>query len=84
MPGWSDPDLVAALEALNRVNGIPAGEIGSYAILATSDTTAKLCEVINADGGLRDVGSTIARSPAELAAMIRAFRRGLVAGRGSR
>jgi hypothetical protein len=81
MAGWNDPDLVAALEALNRVNGIEAGAIGSYAILPKSETAAKLCVVINADGGLRDVGSTIARTPAELAAMIRAFRRGLVAGR---
>jgi isopentenyl diphosphate isomerase/L-lactate dehydrogenase-like FMN-dependent dehydrogenase len=81
MAGWNDPDLVAALEALNRVNGIEAGAIGSYASLPKSETAAKLCVVINADGGLRDVGSTIARTPAELAAMIRAFRRGLVAGR---
>ena len=62
------------------MNGIPAGEIGSYAILVTSDNTAKLCKVINAGGGLRDVGSTIARSSAELTAMVRAYRRGLEDG----
>jgi hypothetical protein len=38
--------------------------------------------VINAAGGVRDAGPGIARSAAELTAMIRAYRRGLEDGRG--
>ena len=79
---WSDPELLRTLAGLNTLNGISPGQIGSYEIRAVDSTGAKLYLIINAAGGVRDAGPAIARSAAELTAMIRAYRRGLEDGRG--
>ena len=79
---WEDPELLRALAGLNALNGITPGQIGSYEIRAVDTTGAKLYLVINAAGGVRDAGPGIARSAAELTAMIRAYRRGLEDGLG--
>lgn len=79
---WEDATLRNAIAGLNALVGKRPGDIGSYEIRAVDSTGAKLYLVINASGGLRDVGSSIARSAAELTVMIRAYRRGLEDGRG--
>jgi hypothetical protein len=79
---WEDAELLRALAGLNALNGISPGQIGSYEIRAVDTTGAKLYLIINAAGGVRDAGPEIARSAAELTAMIRAYRRGLEDGRG--
>ena len=77
---WTDPALVQAMAGLNALVEKRAGEIGSYELRAVDTTGAKLYLVINADGGLRDGGPSIARSSGEALAMVRAYRRGLEDG----
>jgi hypothetical protein len=79
---WEDPALLNAVAGLNALVGKQPGEVGSYEIRAVDSTGAKLYLVINASGGLRDVGPSIARCAADLTAMVRAYRRGLEDGQG--
>ena len=77
---WTDPELVAAMAGLNALVGRPDGGVGSYELRAVDTTGAKLYLVINEAGGVRDAGPAIARSTAEMLAMVRAYRRGLEDG----